>query len=172
MVSTTQHDINAREQPPDAQLTALPATARLGLHRLHRCIPTSTPASALLTSPLAMSSVGLSAVVLCVALLAALLLSHFVPTLRLPPASVSSSAVLEAAYLGDLDELRRLLASRANQTQHSPPTAAALVRDSRNNTALHVSTQQPASQPATQPLGHETVTHPLHCTALLAASGL
>ena len=92
----------------------------------------------------AMSTVSLSAVVLCVSLLAAVFLSYLFPTLRLPSSSASSAAVLEAAYLGDLNEVRRLLAVYSNQShsqQRQQPQRSidALLRDSRNNTALHVS---------------------------------
>ena len=90
-----------------------------------------------------MSTISLSVVVLCVGLLAAALLSQLVPTLHLPSSSVSSSALLEAAYLGDLGEVRRLLAvhnnlSHSQPRQHPQRSLAALARDSRNNTALHV----------------------------------
>ena len=106
----------------------------------------------------AMASLGVSAVVLCVGLLAAALLSHLVPTLHLPSSSLSPS-LLEAAYLGDLSGVQRLLASHINQSlsqqrQHPQRTFDALFRDSRNNTALHVNTH--------------SLTHSLHTCSTLS----
>ena len=92
-------------------------------------------------------------VMLCVGVLAAVILSYLVPTLHYPSShssSVSSSALFEAAYLGDLLGVRRLLALHANhslqqhqhqhQSSHGQQLLSPLPRDSHNNTALHVST--------------------------------
>ena len=92
-----------------------------------------------------MPSVRFSLVALCVAVLVAAALSHFLPPLRRPSSLVSASTLFEAAYQGDLIEVRRLLALRANHTQplqhHQQQQRGAVLdtlRDSRNNTALHV----------------------------------
>ena len=96
-----------------------------------------------------MTSLRFSLAAVCVAVLIAAALSYLVPTMHRPSSLVSASALFEAAYEGDLTEVRRLLAIRANHTQSQQQQQAVVLhtlRDSRNNTALHVrQTTQPLS---------------------------